>query len=149
MIPWLKQGNTAVITGGANGIGLAAAKRFLDAGMNVAIADINQEALDAAKASFSDSKLIAETCDVCDADQVAQLKQSVSERFGEVHCLMNNAGAGVTRAKPWEDLAGWKKQIDINLWGIIHGCHVFIPTRSYCSGLLWLAHWGKCTALHL
>lgn len=130
MISWLQSGKTAVITGGANGIGLAAAERFLDEGMNVAIADFDESALGSAREQLSgrSGKLLARRCDVSDSTQVAAFKEEVLSAFGAVHCLMNNAGAGVTRAVPWEDLEGWRKQLDINLWGIIHGCQSFIPS---------------------
>jgi NAD(P)-dependent dehydrogenase (short-subunit alcohol dehydrogenase family) len=130
MIAWLKKGNAAVVTGGANGIGLAAAQRFLAEGMNVLIADIDQNALESATDVLDSyrGELITQICDVTDASQLEALKQVAYKSFGRVDCLMNNAGAAVTRALPWEDLNGWKKQIDINLWDIIHGCHAFIPS---------------------
>ena len=58
---------------------------------------------------------------------MTDVRDQVLARFGRVDCLMNNAGAMVTRGLPWEDLDGWKAQVDINLWGIIHGCHAFLP----------------------
>ena len=58
---------------------------------------------------------------------MTDVRDQVLARFGRVDCLMNNAGAMVTRGLPWEDLEGWKAQVDINLWGIIHGCHAFLP----------------------
>lgn len=127
---WLKEGNTAVITGGANGIGYAAAERFLKSGMNVLIADIAEDAMNAALDNLPDDggELAGALCDVSDYEQVERLRDTALEKFGSVQCVMNNAGAGIGRPGPWEDLATWKKQIDINLWGIIHGCHAFIPT---------------------
>ena len=65
------------------------------------------------------------TCDVSDYAAMTDVRDQVLARFGRVDCLMNNAGAMVTRGLPWEDLEGWKAQVDINLWGIIHGCHAF------------------------
>jgi len=129
MPAWLKAGNAAVITGGANGIGLAAAQHYLNEGMNVLIADVDQDALDAALDSLhSDSGQVnGAICDVADFEQVTRLQEVAYQTFGRVDCLMNNAGASVTRALPWEDVIGWKKQLDINLWGIIHGCQAFIP----------------------
>ncbi len=145
MIGWLKSGNSAVITGGANGIGLAAAQRYLNEGMNVLIADVNEKALSAALESLEagDGELTGEVCDVSDFDQVTRLKDVALEAFGSVHCLMNNAGAGVTRAVPWEDIEGWKKQIDINLWGIIHGCHAFIPSMLESSAPVAVINTGS------
>lgn len=129
MPEWLKAGNTAVITGAANGIGLAAAKRLLVSGMNVLIADINDEAMNEALDTLPGvgGEVVGALCDVSDFEQVTKLKETAYREFGEVHCVMNNAGAGLPRAVPWESLDTWKKQIDINLWGIVHGCHAFMP----------------------
>ena len=128
MIPWLKPGNTAVITGGANGIGFAAAKRYLENDMRVVIADVDETALaDAAAQLDAGNQLETHQCDVALLDDVQGLKAFANDRFGHVHCLMNNAGAAVTRAKPWEDTEGWHKQLQINLWGVLYGCQTFIP----------------------
>lgn len=118
-------GNNAVITGGANGIGFAAAKKFVSIGMNVVIADINQDKLIDAAEQLPGVKTFV--CDVSSSENVNALADFALKELGNIHCLMNNAGAAVTRAKPWEDLSGWKKQLDINLWGIIHGCQAFMP----------------------
>ena len=130
MSDWIKAGNSAVITGGASGIGYAAAKYFLEAGMNVLIADISEEAMSSALDSLpvSGGELAGALCDVSDYEQVEKLRDTAYSTFGNIHGVMNNAGAAIGRPAPWEDLAGWKKQIEINLWGIIHGCHAFIPS---------------------
>ncbi|MCP5179712.1 MAG: SDR family oxidoreductase [Pseudomonadales bacterium] len=129
MIDWLKSGNCAVITGGGSGIGLAAAQRFLEAGMDVLIADANESALTQAEGALQrhGRRLLTQHCDVARLEDIQALKVTADTAFGRVDCLMNNAGAAVTRAAPWEDLAGWRRQLDINLWGIVQGCHVFVP----------------------
>jgi NAD(P)-dependent dehydrogenase (short-subunit alcohol dehydrogenase family) len=128
-LDWLQAGHTAVITGGANGIGRAAAEVFLANGMQVVIADNNAEALAAAAEDLHayQDRFEVMICDVSSYAQVCRLRNLAFERFSCVDCLMNNAGAAVTRALPWDDLDGWKKQLDINLWGIVHGCHAFVP----------------------
>jgi NAD(P)-dependent dehydrogenase (short-subunit alcohol dehydrogenase family) len=130
MTYWLQAGNNAVITGGASGIGLAAARRFVEQGMNVLIGDVNPEALTHAAEMLNEAGPGAAhtfVCDVAEFAQVEALRDEAWRRFDAVHCLMNNAGAGLRTPSPWEDLNGWKKQLDINLWGIVHGCHAFIP----------------------
>ena len=129
MTSWLKAGNNVVITGGANGIGLAAATRYLELGLNVLIADVNEDAMNAALDSLprDGGELAGALCDVADFEQVEKLKDTAYATFGEVHCVMNNAGAGFPPCAPWENLETWKKQVDINLWGIVHGCQAFIP----------------------
>ena len=128
MTEWLKPDNNAVITGGASGIGLAAAARYLSEGMNVLIADVSEEALAKAAESLPDTgTLHTQVCDVADFAQVQALQAAAADKLGNVHCLMNNAGTGFPPSPPWENLDTWKKQLEINLWGIIHGCQAFIP----------------------
>lgn len=131
MTNWLKPNNNAVITGGASGIGLAAAQRYLHEGMNVLIADVDEEALANAAAVLESSSnagaLYVQACDVSDFSQLQQLQATAADKLGNVHCLMNNAGTGFPPNLPWENLDTWKKQVEINLWGIIHGCQAFIP----------------------
>ena len=128
MTNWIKAGNAAVITGGASGIGLAAARHYLSAGMRVLIADSNKEALTrAAESLTSHGELYADVCDVSDFEQVKALADTAREKLGDISCLMNNAGASLTPSAPWENLNIWKKQVEINLWGIVHGCQAFIP----------------------
>ena len=79
-------------------------------------------------------KVHTQVCDVSDNAQVESLREAALQQLGSVHCLMNNAGAGLRTASPWADLESWKKQIDINLWGIIHGCHAFVPHMIEAGG---------------
>jgi len=131
MTNWLKPNHNAVITGGASGIGLAAAQRYLHEGMNVLIADVNEDALNDAAAALTSSAtpgtLHTQVCDVSDFAQLQSLQATAADKLGHVHCLMNNAGTGFPPTPPWEGLDTWKKQLEINLWGIIHGCQAFIP----------------------
>jgi len=129
MIPWLAKDKTAVVTGGASGIGLAAARRLLTNGMNVVIADRDEAALGAAAEALPSTagRLEALPCDVSIYENMERLRTRVIDQFGAVHCLMNNAGAALGRPEPWEDIAAWKQQVDINLWGIVHGCQAFVP----------------------
>ena len=145
MIPWLKPGKTAVITGGANGIGLAAARRFMSAGMNVLIADRDEAAIQAAVDALpkGTGALATMLCDVSDPEQVEGLRANALDRFGTVHCLMNNAGTALGRPEPWEDLATWRRQLDVNLWGIIHGCHAFVPSMLDADGRVAIINTGS------
>ncbi|MEW9836699.1 SDR family NAD(P)-dependent oxidoreductase [Mesorhizobium marinum] len=126
----LAPGRTAVITGGASGIGLAAARRFCAAGMNVVIADLEGTALDAAAAAVSQAaggadRVLAVACDVARPGDLVALADAAYARFGNVSFLMNNAGVGANPGKPWQNLDAWKALIDVNLWGVVHGVQAF------------------------
>ncbi len=131
MAEWLTKGNTAVITGGASGIGLAAANVYLDKGLCVVIADADGAALESAhqqlQQQHNPANIRARVTDVTDYDQLLDLRDFVTSEFGPVHCLMNNAGTSIRMGQPWEDLDSLKRQIDINFWGVVHGCHAFLP----------------------
>ena len=126
---WLKAGNTAVVTGAAGGIGLESAKRFANAGMNVVLVDMKDEALSEAEKVLSGSagRVMSKRCDVSDINAVKALAADVNAEFGKVHLLMNNAGIGRMGTKPWEDLDAFHGLVSVNLMGVIHGCHAFMP----------------------
>jgi NAD(P)-dependent dehydrogenase (short-subunit alcohol dehydrogenase family) len=117
-------GKVAVITGGASGIGRAMAHRFRDDGMTVVIADVQQDALDATAAELG---VLGVRTDVSDADSVEALAAAVIERHGAVHLLCNNAGVGGGGPIATQTLKDWKWIVDVNLWGVIHGLHFFLP----------------------
>ncbi len=129
--PALAPGRVAVVTGGGSGIGLAAAERFAALGMKVVAADANAEALEAADARLTaagaqkdDVRLCA--VDVADPAVVERLRDLAYEAFGEVAVLMNNAGVG-HGVSVLGDLDRWRRLIDVNLWGVIHGVNAFAP----------------------
>lgn len=126
---WLKSGNTAIVTGAAGGIGLETAKRFAAAGMNVGLVDMKADALKKAETALSGEggKIASYVCDVSDAGAVNALRDQIEGDFGKVHCLMNNAGIGRMGTKPWEDLDAFHSIISVNLMGVLHGCHAFMP----------------------
>jgi NAD(P)-dependent dehydrogenase (short-subunit alcohol dehydrogenase family) len=126
-------GNCAVVTGGASGIGLAAAKLFAAMGLNVVIADLPGERLDraareVAAASPNGAKgVLAAPTDVSRLAEVEALEKTATSAFGPVAVLMNNAGIGPGSsilAGGWD---AWRRVVDVNLWGIIHGGRVFAP----------------------
>jgi NAD(P)-dependent dehydrogenase (short-subunit alcohol dehydrogenase family) len=122
----------AVVTGGASGIGLVAAKRFAALGLNVLLADLKGERLDAAAREVgavstkgADGVLACPT-DVSDIESLETLQEQAVERFGKVHILMNNAGI-----QPGSSLFGpldaWERVMAVNLGGVINGARVFGP----------------------
>ena len=128
--PAIQPGRVAVITGGAGGIGLAAARRFAALGLKVVIADLDQAALDAASAAIvaaspgKDAEVLAVQCDVSRMDDVRGLKEQAYAAFGEVGVLMNNAGTG-PGGGPFDHYDRWQHVIGVNLWGVINGVHAF------------------------
>ncbi|RWN30200.1 MAG: SDR family NAD(P)-dependent oxidoreductase [Mesorhizobium sp.] len=130
-LPALAPGNAAVITGAASGIGLAAAKRLALMGMKIVLADIGGARLDDASRAVSaiagDDAVLAVAADVSKADEVHRLAERAFGAFGGVSLLMNNAGIGDNPGKPWENGDAWKRLLDINFWGVVHGVEAFAP----------------------
>ncbi len=121
-------GRAAVITGGASGIGLAAAKRFAQFGMNIAIADLDPATLDAAAAEIAaiapDARVVTVACDVSRMEEVQGLKDRAYGAYGEVAVLMNNAGTA-PGGGPFDHYDRWQRVLGVNLWGVINGVHAF------------------------
>jgi len=128
--PALVPGHVAVVTGAANGIGLAAAKRFAALGLKVCLADLPGEALGAATAEITAAApggatdVLTVATDVGDLAAVEALKAAVYARFGAVHVLMNNAGVG-KGGGAFANMDGWKRVLGVNLWGVINGVQTF------------------------
>jgi len=123
-------GNVALVTGAASGIGLAAAQRFATLGMTLVMADRGGEALERAAAQVAElanSDVLAAATDVSEPAQLQRLREEVEQRFGSVSVLMNNAGVGNNPGLPWENSDAWKKLVDVNLWGVVHGVQAFLP----------------------
>jgi NAD(P)-dependent dehydrogenase (short-subunit alcohol dehydrogenase family) len=121
--------HTAVVLGGASGIGLAAAKAFAKAGMKVAIVDRTMEALEAAQAelaAIAGGDALAAACDVTDRAGLEKTAAHVGKTFGKVHVLMNNAGIQ-PGSSIFGEQANWDAVLSINLGGIINGTRIFGP----------------------
>ena len=124
-------GKTAVVTGGASGIGRAIVERLARERMKIVVADVEASALDEAIASLRERgvEAIGVVTDVSSYDSVEQLAARATREFGKVHVLCNNAGVGAHEDVPiWElPLNDWRWTIEVNLWGVIHGIKAFVP----------------------
>jgi NAD(P)-dependent dehydrogenase (short-subunit alcohol dehydrogenase family) len=131
------KGRTAFVTGGASGIGLALAKTFAEAGMNVMLADIEAGALDRAVESLrNDAPHIRGVhCDVADADSVERAAKTTEQAFGRIHIVCNNAGVAAGGGIDVISLDNWRWVIDVNLMGVVHGIRSFLPRiRAHGEG---------------
>ncbi len=123
------EGRTAFITGGASGIGFAMARAFAAAGMKVAIADVEQEALDAAVAKLKEGNadVLGICLDVRDRDAMEAAAATVTEAFGPVHVLCNNAGIGAGGPMHETTYGDWDWTLGVNLNGVVNGLQAFLP----------------------
>ena len=132
------QDKTVVISGGAEGIGLAVAHALGKRGMNIVIADINADQLSAAEAELTtaDIPVLATTLDVADLSQWQQVAEQSIARFGKVHMVVNNAGVGGKGGTIEEtDPSTWQWVLDVNLMGVVYGTQVMVPLiKSHGEG---------------
>jgi len=122
-------GKTALVTGAATGIGRATALAVAKRGADLVICDIDEAGLAASAEAIRGigRGVQAERVDVSSADQMAAFAASVHARLEAVDLLMNNAGVAIGGAFLDTSLADWDWILGINLRGVIHGCHYFIP----------------------
>lgn len=128
-------GRTAVVTGGASGIGLCMAEVFLRRGMHVVVADVEAGALEQAVANLSDlagntDAVLGVQTDVTQAASVEQLAEQAYAHFGPVHILCNNAGVGIKEAQRrlWSLTEhDWRWGFDVNVMGVVNGIRAFVP----------------------
>lgn len=125
---------TAIITGAAQGIGLAISRSLLNAGMNVVLADINADALRAARQELDLDRSLDVTCDVTQASSIALLVQKAEAHFGPIAVWINNAGLARHRWIPDYTESEIDLMLDVNLKGTILGSQAalraMIPHKS-------------------
>ena len=123
------QDRVAVITGAASGIGFAIAEQCAREGMKVVLAGINLDNLERAEVNLAatGATTLCVQADVSRLEDVERLAHQTLETFGAVHLLVNNAGVGAGGPVWATTLADWQWVIDVNLWGVIYGLHVFVP----------------------
>lgn len=133
---------SAVITGGANGIGRATALAFAREGMSVAVADIEFENARSVADEIREmgGRSIAIQVDVADSSSVEQMTDAAYSEFGEVNVLFNNAGVGIM--KPMHKIRDqdWDWVMGVNLRGVFHGVRAFIPRMLAQEGPAWIVN---------
>jgi len=123
------KGKTAVLTGAGSGFGLECARIGARLGMNLVLADVQQDALDKAVAEMqaAGAPVLAMRVDVSKAEQMQALADATFQRFGAPHFVFNNAGVGAG-GLVWENtLQDWEWVLGVNLMGVVHGVRLFTP----------------------
>jgi NAD(P)-dependent dehydrogenase (short-subunit alcohol dehydrogenase family) len=122
-------GRVAVVTGAASGIGRALAEAFATAGSAVVVADLDGAEAEGVAAGIqaAGGDAQAVTVDVSDPAAVDALAATTLERFGRVDVLCNNAGVSTFNMIRDQTLDDWRWVFDVNLWGVVHGVHTFLP----------------------
>jgi NAD(P)-dependent dehydrogenase (short-subunit alcohol dehydrogenase family) len=126
----IEQGGLAVVTGAANGVGKAAAVRFLQDGLGVVLVDLPGDTLSETevelRALAGPSTMVrAVPTDVTDAGAVNALADHAFS-LGDVAVLMNNAGIAMPTGS-WEHADNWRRVMEVNLFGVLNGIHAFLP----------------------
>jgi len=122
-------GRCAIITGGAQGIGLAIANRLLTSGASVSLWDVDQQFLRAAVDELqSQSNVHSCSVDVTDADAVHQAASATAQALGRIDILVASAGITGPNVKGWDyPPEAWRRVIDVNLNGLFYCCRAVIP----------------------
>ena len=124
-------GKVAVITGAASGIGRALAFVLRKKGCDLALVDLDANGLDALgcdlRAAYPTGNLSLHALNVADKGHMKALADEVAETHESVHLLINNAGVAYEGPFPQTGLDTWERIMGVNLWGVIYGCHYFMP----------------------
>src|SRR6185369_5963247 len=120
---------TAIVTGGARGIGFAIAQRLLQSGASVSLWDVDPAALTHAAGELKSLGTVHTTVvDVTSAESTEAAAASTAQALGKLDILVNNAGIAGSNAKTWEtDPQEWRRVLDINRNGPFHCCRAVIP----------------------
>ncbi|SHG02199.1 SDR family NAD(P)-dependent oxidoreductase [Vibrio gazogenes] len=126
----------ALVTGAANGIGLAIAKRLYAEGVNIALADWNEEQLAKAIEDFDKQRVSAHTIDVSNPDKVEALIANVVAHFGKLDILVNNAGVHVPGSVIEGSVDDWKKISSVNIDGVVYCAKFALPELLKTKGCM-------------
>jgi meso-butanediol dehydrogenase/(S,S)-butanediol dehydrogenase/diacetyl reductase len=127
-------GKTAIVTGGASGIGLASARLFHAEGASVVLGDLQARLDPAIAEAFGGERLFYQQVDVADWGQVQALVAAAEATFGGPDILFNNAGIGRLAATPELDVEEWRRVVEVDLFGAFYGCKAAIPRMRVRGG---------------
>lgn len=130
------QQKRALITGGASGLGRALALNLAREGWKVAIVDLNNERLASTAKEIKDAGGTPMTMNLCvtQPESFETMASETDKAWGGVDLLVNNAGVAVSGRVGDAPLEDWRWIFSINLWGVIHGCHTFVPRMRKQGG---------------
>jgi NAD(P)-dependent dehydrogenase (short-subunit alcohol dehydrogenase family) len=122
-------GKLALVTGAASGIGRATACALARAGADLVVCDVDRDGLEQTAASIRSlgRSVLARRVDVSRRDEMADFATAVHAAHGTVDILVNNAGVGLGGGLLDTSLEDWDWIVPINMWGVIYGCHFFVP----------------------
>jgi len=143
------EGRAAVVTGAASGIGLATTEAFVAAGMRVLMTDRDEASLAAHATRLRDAgaEVHSLVVDVTDPDDMERAADTAVEHFGALNVCHNNAGI-VAGGNSWElPLSEWHRVIDVDLWGVIHGIHAFVPRILAAGEPGWVVNTASMAAV--
>ena len=124
----LLKGQTAVVTGGAQGLGFAIAQRFVAEGARIVLGDVNLEATESAATQLGgDNVALAVSCDVTSAADVDALVAAAVDRFGRLDVMVNNAGVGPVSYLHELKVDEWDLMVEVNLRGVLNGIAAALP----------------------
>lgn len=129
-------GKVAVITGGGGGIGRAIAENLAARGCHLALVDVSRAGMAQTRDLVADCdvKVSTHVADVSDPQAMKSLASRVIRSHGQINLLVNNAGITLAKSFEGHSLEDWQRIIGINIWGVVHGCHYFLPHLKKQAG---------------
>lgn len=123
------RGRVAVITGAGSGIGRALASALAEEGCNLALVDVSATGLEQTLAVLAPwpVRITSHVASVSDKQRMAELPAEIEGEHGAIHLLFNNAGITINKSFEQNSIEDMERIVGINLWGVIYGCHFFLP----------------------
>src|SRR4051812_6156952 len=115
----------AVVTGAGSGLGRAICLQLARRNARILLADVNVEGANETASMLSGAETHVMRCDVTKPDDVPALADEMDSRWGGTDLVVNNAGVAVGGLVGEVPLEDWRWIVDVNLWGVVYGCHYF------------------------